>query len=134
MKERHRCKKHKLVVDKTASSLSVIGCYAFTQNPERFDANKSVAETRLNTKKEAADQEALFKIDSKSFQNSRLGRDGAPNRASELKRKPCFVIAFALQSDMKVMIHGLPFGATVSPFHPHSQSMILSHRRPNRIR
>ena len=59
MKERHRCKKYRVIVGENAASLSVVGCYAFTQNPERFDAGKSVAKSRLNTKKAPADQEAL---------------------------------------------------------------------------
>lgn len=51
--------KRRVAVEKNASGLSVVGCYAFRQNPKRFDAGESVSKSRLNTEEKPADQEAL---------------------------------------------------------------------------
>ena len=91
MREHHRCRKRRLVFEQGASSLSVVGCYAFTQNPERFDAARKRRAIEAKHKQGMRRPRSALKIDSRSNQKSTLGRDAAPNRASELKREPCFV-------------------------------------------
>ena len=91
MREHHRCRKRRLVFEQGASSLSVVGCYAFTQNPERFDAARKRRAIEAKHKQGMRRPRSALKIDSRSNQKSTLGRDAAPNRASELKREPCFI-------------------------------------------
>ena len=89
MRKRHRCRKRRLVFEQGASSLSIVGCYAFTQNPERFDAAEKgrVIEAKHKQGMHGPQSHSAAKLEIKR----QTGRDAAPNRASELEWKPCFV-------------------------------------------